>query len=228
MDMTTERWRFTNDYSREVFGRQDEHLAGLMAEATEAGLPDIAVSADVGRLLMVLAAMTRGKLALEVGTLAGYSGIWIARGLREGGRLITLEREASHAAFARTQFARAGVGERVEVREGDALELLPRLVDEIGPGSVDFVFIDANKPDYPDYWRQIRPLVAVGGLVTADNVLGSGDWWIDEAGHPYRQAADRFNRLIADDDQFEAVAVPLRQGVLIARRFVGSELGVRA
>jgi caffeoyl-CoA O-methyltransferase len=222
MEMTQGRWQFTNDYSREVFGRQDEHLAGLMADATAAGLPDIAVSADVGRMLMMLAAMTRGMLALEVGTLAGYSGIWIARGLRAGGRLITLEREALHAAFAREQFERAGVSERVEVREGDALESLPRLADELGPGSVDFVFIDADKPDYPDYWRLIRPLVAVGGLVTADNVLGSGDWWIDQEEHPYRQAADTFNRLVAGDEEFEAVAAPLRQGVLIARR------GVRA
>ena len=81
MDMTPERWRYTGAYSREVFGAQDAHLAGLMEAAVGRGLPDIAVSADVGRLLMILTSMTRGRLALEVGTLGGYSAIWIARGL---------------------------------------------------------------------------------------------------------------------------------------------------
>jgi predicted O-methyltransferase YrrM len=208
-----------NEYSREVFGQQDGHLAGLMAEATAAGLPDIAVSADVGRLLMILTAMTRARLALEVGTLAGYSGIWIARGLAEGGRLITVEREPAHAAFARAQFERAGVSDRVELRVGAALEVLPRLAGELGPGSVDVVFLDADKAEYADYWALIRPLVAVGGVVLADNVLGTGSEWIDQQDRPQPRAVDRFNRLVAGDDAFEAVVAPLRQGVLIARRF---------
>jgi caffeoyl-CoA O-methyltransferase len=221
MDMTADRWNYTNEYSREVFGQQDEHLAGLMTEATAAGLPDIAVSADVGRLLMMLTTLTRAKLALEVGTLGGYSGIWIARGLAEDGRLITIEREPNHAAFAERQFERAGVADRVEVRMGDALEILPRLAGELGPGSVDLVFIDAEKTEYPDYWEIIRPLVAVGGVVLADNVLGTGAEWIDQQDQPQPRAVDRFNRLVAGDDDFEAVAVPLRQGVLFARRCAG-------
>jgi len=81
MDMTADRWRYMADYSREVFGRQDPHLAGLMTEAIRAGLPDIAVRPEVGRLLKMLASTTRGRLAIEVGTLGGYSGIWITRGL---------------------------------------------------------------------------------------------------------------------------------------------------
>ena len=85
MDMTPDRWRYLGAYSREVFGREDDHLAGLMTEGVAAGLPDIAVSADVGRLLMILTSMTRAGLAIEVGTLGGYSGIWIARGLWPGG-----------------------------------------------------------------------------------------------------------------------------------------------
>ena len=218
MEMTDRRWNYTNEYSREVFGKQDGHLAGLMAEATAAGLPDIAVSADVGRLLMMLTSMTRGRLAVEVGTLGGYSGIWIARGLAEGGRLITIEREPHHAAFAQKQFERANVADRVEIRVGVALETLARLADELGPGSVDVVFIDAEKTEYADYWQIIRPLVAVGGVVLADNVLGTGSEWIDQQDWPQPRAVDRFNRLVAGDDHFEAVAVPLRQGVLFARR----------
>ncbi|MHC4769896.1 MAG: O-methyltransferase [Planctomycetota bacterium] len=217
--MTDDRWNYTNEYSREVFGKQDGHLAGLMAEATAAGLPDIAVSADVGRLLMMLTSMTRARLALEVGTLGGYSGIWIARGLAEGGRLITIEREPNHAAFAQRQFERAAVVDRVEIRIGAALEVLPRLAGELGPGSVDVVFIDAEKTEYCEYWQNVRPLVAVGGVVLADNVLGTGSEWIDQQDQPQPRAVDRFNRLVAGDDAFEAVAMPLRQGVLFARRF---------
>jgi caffeoyl-CoA O-methyltransferase len=225
MEITPQRWQYLCDYSRAVFGRQDEHLDGVMAEAVEEGLPDIAVTADVGRLLMILTSLTAGRLAIEVGTLAGYSGIWIARGLKaggsaaSGGRLITIEKEPAHAAFARRQFERAGVADRVEVREGDAIEELSQLAAEIEPRSVDVVFLDAEKVEYPDYWRIVRPLIAVGGLILADNVCGGGSWWIDDVGDAERDAADAFNRLVAGDEDFEAVAVPLRQGVMIGRRF---------
>ena len=218
MEMTPQRWQYTADYCREVFGRQDAHLAGLMAEAVRAGLPDIAVSPEVGRLLMILASTTRGKVALEVGTLGGYSGIWIARGLAAGGRLITVERDPRAAAFAREQFERAGVAGRVELRVGAALDVLPRLARELAPGSVDVVFLDADKTEYPRYWSAVRPLIARGGFILADNALGAGSWWIDDADHPSRRGADEFNRLVAGDPEFEAVAVPIRQGLLIGRR----------
>ena len=218
MEMTEEQWRSTTEYSRKVFGVQDAHLAGLMQEAWAAGLPDIAITAEVGRLLMILTSMTRGRLAIEVGTLGGYSGIWIARGLAPGGRLITIECDPDHADFAETQFERAGVSDRVELRRGSALDVLPQLVEELGPGSVDVVFIDAEKTEYADYWRAVRPLIAVGGIVTADNVLGSNDWWITRTDDPRQQAVDELNRLVAGDGDFEAVAVPLKQGVLIGRR----------
>jgi len=218
MDMTRERWDDTTRYLREVFGAQDAHLAGLMRDAVAAGLPDIAISADVGRLLHILVSLTRGKLALELGTLAGYSGIWIARGLKPGGRLMTIEAEPKHADFAQRQFERARVADRVEIIRGRALEILPDLAGRLGHGSVDFVFIDALKSEYPEYWKHIRPLIAPGGLIVADNVLGSGNWWIDDEAHPDRIAADRFSRLVAGDPDFEAVAVPMREGVLIGGR----------
>lgn len=218
MEMTEARWRYTTGYSREVFGGQDDHLAGLMAQAVAAGLPDIAVSADVGRLLMILTSTTGGALALELGTLGGYSGIWIARGLAPGGRLVTVEIDPASADFAEKQFERAGVADRVEVRRGAALDVLPELARGLGPGSVDVVFIDAVKSEYPDYWKLVRPLVAPGGFVLADNVYGGGSWWIDDADDPQRRAVDRFNRMVAGDPEFEAVALPIREGVLIARR----------
>lgn len=218
MEMTKERWQYTSDYLREVFGEQDEHLAHLMEDAVDAGLPNIAVSADVGRMLMMLTSMTKGRLALELGTLGGYSGIWIARGLKADGQLITIESEMKHFIFAQQQFDRAGVADRVDIRHGKALELLPAIAAEVGEKRVDVVFIDAIKLEYPEYWKYVRPLIAEGGLIIADNVLGSGSWWIDDEQSPERAAADTFSRLVADDADFEAFAVPLREGVLIGRR----------
>jgi predicted O-methyltransferase YrrM len=212
-EMTPETWDFINGYSREVFGAQDDHLAGLMDEATAAGLPPIAVGPDVGRLLMILTSMTGGRLAIEVGTLAGYSGIWITRGLAPGGRLITIEHESRHADFAQRQFERAGVADRVEVRRGAGLDVLTELSQSLEPGSVDVLFIDAHKPEYIAYFETVRALLAVGGLVIADNVYGIGTGWIDKG-----YGTDEFNRHVAAHPDFEAVAFPFREGVLIARR----------
>jgi predicted O-methyltransferase YrrM len=224
MDMTDERWNSTCSYLRNVFGAEDEHLRSLVPRALAAGLPDIAISADVGRFLMLLTSMTGGgggaRLAIEVGTLGGYSGIWIARGLAPGGRLITIAPEPRHADFAEGEFAAAGVSGSVEIRRGTGLDVLPKLATELGPGRVDVVFIDAIKHEYPQYFEAIRPSIAVGGLLIADNVLGSHSWWIDQAaGHnPERDGADRLNRMLAADPDFEAVALPIREGVLVARR----------
>lgn len=218
MEMTPQRWRATNEYLSEVFGSQDKHLAGLMDNAIARGLPDIAVSAEVGRLLMMLTSLTRGRLAIEVGTLGGYSGIWIARGLSRDGKLITIEPEHLHADFAQEQFTIAGVADRVAIRRGTGLDVLPQLARELRSGSVDVVFLDAIKTEYPAYWEIVRPLIAVGGLIIADNVCGSSGWWIDEIGHESREGTDRFNRAVAGDPDFEAVAIPMRQGVLIGKR----------
>jgi predicted O-methyltransferase YrrM len=222
--MTPARWNWTRCYLLDVFGAQDEQLETLTPRAIAAGLPDIAVSADVGRLLMLLTAMTGGgrgaRLALEVGTLAGYSGIWIARGMAPGGRLITVESEPRHADFAEEEFRTARLSSSVDVRRGAAMRVLPPIAEELGTGAIDFVFLDATKREYPGYFQVIRPLIASGGLLVADNVLGSHSWWIDEpAGrNADRDGADQFNRMVAADPDFETVAVPLREGVLIARR----------
>jgi len=211
--MTPERWSYIGDYAEDVFGRYDDHLAGLMSRAVEAGLPPIAVSADVGRLLKILVSMTEGRLAIELGTLAGYSGIWIARGLAEDGRLITVESEESHADFAQSEFERAGVGDKVTIVRGAALDVLPAIAAEVGDASVDFAFVDARKNEYVAYYQLLKPLIKSGGLYVADNVYATGAGWIDEG-----QGTDEFNRLIAADPDFEAVATPMREGVLIARK----------
>lgn len=213
MSMTPERWDFLSRYAIEVFGDEDPDLAGLMDRAEAAGLPRIAVSADVARLLQILAAMTPGRVAVELGTLGGYSAIWIAMGLAADGKLYTIEAAPAHAAFAENEIARAGVADRVEVVRGKALEVLPDLADRLGPGSVDFVFVDALKREYVDYFELLRPMIAGGGLLVADNVYATGEGWIDEG-----YGTDEFNRRVAADPDFDAVATPMREGLLIARK----------
>jgi predicted O-methyltransferase YrrM len=224
MEMTPERWEATAAYCREVFGQEDVWLAGLMKRATAAGLPPIAVSSDVGRLLLILVRMAGGeggaRRALELGTLAGYSGIWIARGLAAGGRLITVEPEERHAAFAHQAFEEAGVADRVEIRRKPALEVLPALAREFGPESFDFMFFDAIKTEYTRYFALADPLLKPRGLLVADNMLGSGDWWIDTpAGRSEaRDAIDRFNRMMAAHPGYDVVVVPMREGVMVGRK----------
>jgi predicted O-methyltransferase YrrM len=223
MEMTPQRWANTCAYLQEVFGREDEQLRTLMARAVAAGIPDIAVSAEVGRLLKLLASMCgegRGAMTIvEVGTLAGYSGIWLARGLRSGGKLFTIEINPDHARFAGGEFKRAGVADRVEQKLGAALDILPQLAGDLGPASIDLAFVDGVKSEYAAYFRHLRPLIKPGGLFLADNIVGSS-WWIDEppGTNPDRDAVDRFNRLVASDADFEAAGVPVRQGVMVARR----------
>lgn len=213
MAMTPERWDFINEYAREVFGTEDQQLAALMDRAEQAGLPRIAVSPDVGKLLYILTSLTRGRLAIELGTLGGYSGIWIARGLKAGGKLMTIEIDDAHADFAEEEFRKADVADRVEVLRGRALDLLEDLAQKIEPESVDVVFIDARKSEYVSYFELLRDLIAPGGLIVADNVYATGRGWIDEG-----YGTDEFNRLVAADPDFDATATPMREGVLIARK----------
>lgn len=195
-----------------------------MPRAVAAGLPDIAVSADVGRLLMLLTSMTGSgagaRLALELVTLAGYSGTWMARGLAPGGKLVTIEPEPKHADFAQRTFVECGVADRVTVQRAGALEILPRLASEYGTEALDVIFFDAIKAEYPAYFEAAAPLLKPGGLLIADNTLGGGDWWIDAApgANNSRDAVDRFNRMVAGDPRFDAACVPIREGVMIARR----------
>jgi caffeoyl-CoA O-methyltransferase len=224
MDMTPERWRATADYLTEVFGRPDDQLATLMRRAVAAGLPDIAVDASVGRLLALLAATTnqgRGaRCIIEVGTLAGYSALWLARALAPGGRLVTIEIDPDHAAFAHAEFQRAGMADRIDIRAGAALDVLPGLLRDLEPAMVDVAFLDAVKTEYDAYADLLAPRLAPGALLIADNALGAGDWWIDtpQGANPARDAIDAFNRRIALDTRFETAAVPLREGLVIARR----------
>lgn len=229
MTMTPRRWDEINRYLHDVFGRVngeggDPQLADITVRALARGLPTPTVSADVGRLLLVLSlTATRGPDAagriIEVGTLFGHSGIWLARGLPDGGTLHTIEIEDLHADFAATEFAAAGVASKVRQERGPALEVLERLARTLGPTSVDMVFFDAVKTEYTAYLELCSPLIRPGGFLIADNAL-MADWWIDDppGSHPGRDAMDAFNRRIAADPEFDAACVPARAGVIIARK----------
>jgi len=226
--MTPEKWAGTCGYVGEVFGGLgeplDAQLETLMDRAVAAGLPSIAVSADVGRLLMVLVRLacsgTDRPRAVEVGALGGYSGLWLARGLGERGRLITIEPEPKHAAFARGEFARAGMADRVELRESTGLEELPRLVAELGEGSADVVFLDAIKSEYRGYAEHAARLLRPGGLLIADNCLGSSWWITDEPGTDEgRDAVDAFNRWIGTPRSgFLSCCLANREGLVVAQK----------
>ena len=151
---------------------EDPVLAAVLAASAAAGLPSISVSPVEGALLSLLARLRQARAILEIGTLGGYSTICLARGLAPGGRLTTLEANPTHAAVARANLARAGLADTVDVRLGPALDTLTALARE--HAVFDLVFIDADKPGYPDYWRQVLELSRPGTLIVADNVVRDG------------------------------------------------------
>jgi predicted O-methyltransferase YrrM len=218
MPIDEARWAFTSAYAREVFGQEPDHLRANREAADEAGLPSWAITPEVGRLLTLLASTTAGRAGLEIGTLGGYSTLWLLEGMRPDARIITLESDDAHADFAEREFARHGVGERVEVRRGAALDLLPAIARALGPESLDIVFIDADKASYPDYYEATAGLVAQSGLLLVDNIFGTSGSWIDDLSHPDAAATDRMNRRAASDDRFDAAGVFVREGLLVARR----------
>ena len=151
----------------------DEDLQAALDAAERAGLPQIQVSAPQGKLLQMLAQLVAAETVLEFGTLGGYSTILLARALPASGRLISLEADAGYAGVARGSIERAGLGGIVEIRVGPALEALPGLDDE-GAGPFDFVFIDADKANTPNYFAWALDRVRSGGLIVADNVVRDG------------------------------------------------------
>lgn len=218
--MDPDRTAQTESYINDVFGKQPQLLASLMPAAIARGVPAISVSSPVGHLLHTLsAAVSRpGRVSLELGTLAGYSAIWLARGLAPGARLLTVEPAPLHAEIAQANLAAAGVADRVTVLRTTALSALTDIARTRGPGSLDLVFVDALKHEYPDYLTAARPLLRPGGLLIADNAITSRFHITDAPGDPMRDAVDRFNRAIASDPAFAASIVPLGSGLVIATR----------
>ncbi|MGV9950440.1 O-methyltransferase [Streptomyces cellulosae] len=168
-------WNAVDDYFTEQLlgGDPDDALEAALRESDAAGLPPIAVSPLQGKLLQLLARIQGARRVLEIGTLGGYSTIWLGRALPADGRLVTLEYDPRHAEVAVRNIARAGLAEQVEVRVGPALESLPKLADE-QPPPFDLVFIDADKANNPHYVEWALRLTAAGSLIVLDNVVRGG------------------------------------------------------
>jgi caffeoyl-CoA O-methyltransferase len=201
----------TGDYIAGLFAPEDELLAALREEADRTGLPPIAVSADEGRLLQVLLMSIRARRVLEVGTLGGYSAIWMARVLPDDGELLSIEIEQRHAEFARRYVQRAGLADRVEIRVGRALDILPSLDGE----KFDAVFLDADKEPMPNYFEWALRLLRPGGLLIADNTLWGGRVLDDAERDEKTTAVREFNRRMATDPRVLSILVPTHDGVAI-------------
>jgi predicted O-methyltransferase YrrM len=189
----------------ETIVAEDEGLRGAVAAAEEAGLPSIQVSPPQGKLLQLLVRLVGARRILEFGTLGGYSAILMARALPEDGRLITLEAKPEYAEVARQSIDRAGVGGKVEIRVGPALEALPAL--EEGAGPFDLVFIDADKVNTPNYFAWALERTRPGGLIVADNVVRDGSLAdatdVDEA----TRAQRRLHEMLRDETRVSATTV---------------------
>jgi predicted O-methyltransferase YrrM len=171
--MSKKLWTAVDRYTTGLLLPADPVLAAALASSEAAGLPSINVSPAQGKLLMLLAQLAGAKQILEIGTLGGYSSIWMARALLPGGRLITLEADPKHAEVARGNIARAGLAEVVEVRLGDARDGIQKLVAE-GRGPFDLIFIDADKQSIPHYFEWALKLSHLGTLIIVDNVVREG------------------------------------------------------
>jgi predicted O-methyltransferase YrrM len=199
-------WSAVDDYVTRLLVKPDAALEGALAATAEAGMPAIAVSAPQGKLLALLAQSTGARRILEMGTLGGYSTIWMARALPADGRLISLEVNPRHAEVAAANLAAAGVDKVVEIRVGSALETLPKLVAE-GEDPFDLVFIDADKANIPEYLEWSIRLSKPGSVIVVDNVVRNGAL-IDESG----QKADvvgvrRLHDALSSDDHVSATTI---------------------
>src|SRR5580700_149010 len=206
MNATDPQWTTVDSYLMDLLAPSDEALQGALQSSKEAGLPPIQVSAAQGKLLHLLARMMGARRILEIGTLGGYSAIWLARALPPDGRLITLEADPGHADVARANLANAGLAGVSEVRTGRALDTLP-LLHAAGDGPFDLIFIDADKPSYPDYLAWSVRLSRPGTMIIADNVVRDGGV-IDAASKlPGVQGVRRFMEAMAAEPRVSATVV---------------------
>jgi len=198
------RWSIEADITR-LFAAEDEGLRYALAVAKEGGLPEIQISPMQGKFLQLMVAACHARKILEIGSLAGYSGIWLARALPTDGRLITLEVNPHHADIVRRSFAKAGVADRTELRMGKTLDLLPQLESE---APFDLVFIDADKPSYPQYLEWALHLARPGSIIIADNCVRRG-----EAFHPSDDEGSKglfeYNQRIANDPRLVSLVLPM-------------------
>ena len=204
--MSKKTWAAVDDYIVDALFEADPVLDAVLAANHDQGLPAIDVSPAQGKLLSLLARMRGAKKILEIGTLGGYSTIWMARALPVGGKIVTLELDPHHAKVARSNFERAGVSERVELRVGPALQSLAALNAE-NAGPFDVIFIDADKPNNPHYLSWAIRLSRPGTVIICDNVIRDGAV-LDEDGQDANvEGARAAFSFIGGDKRLQATAI---------------------
>lgn len=197
-----------DDYANRLFPVEDDLLRRFKQEAAAEGLPEIQVPEEAARFLQAMVTLSGAANILEVGTLFGYSTIVMARALPNDGKIITLERDPKHADVAQRNFHTAGLGEKIDLRLGPALETFATLSGE----KFDLVFIDADKRTYPDYLARSLQLTPPGALILADNVWRDGAVIVPEDDDIDTQGLAKFNRMIAEDARLFSTFVPTREG----------------
>jgi predicted O-methyltransferase YrrM len=208
--MSQQQWTAVEHYITGALVEPDKALDAALAASDAAGLPAIAVTPTQGKLLNLLARLANARRILEIGTLGGYSTIWLARALPPGGRLITLEYQQKHADLARANIARAGLADLVDVRVGKALDTLPQLAEELNNEHAelfDLVFIDADKPHNADYFAWSVRLTRPGGAIIVDNVVRGGDVLDAHSEDPDVQGARRLNDVMAANPMVSATTI---------------------
>lgn len=198
-------------YILNTFVDEDEILKSILEKTKEHNLPQIHISPENGKILYLLAKMIKAVNAIEIGTLAGYSSIWIARALPENGKLITIEYEQSHAIVSAENFKNAGLENKINLIHGDAREILDRMRGE----KFDFAFIDADKVSYPEYFRKLLPLINSGGLIAADNTLRDGEI-IKNIADEGTKAVQKYNSIAAKEPSVISLLIPISDGLTIS------------
>jgi predicted O-methyltransferase YrrM len=204
--MTQKTWTAVDNYVSEMLVGPDAALAAALEASADAGLPEIAVAPNQGKLFMLLARSIAARRILEIGTLGGYSTIWLARALPQGGRVVTLESVLRHAEVARANFARAGLAAMIDLRLGKALDVLPKLAAEkLEP--FDFIFIDADKENIPDYFTWSLRLARPGSMIIVDNVIRDGEVINGKSRNSSVIGVRRFNEMLKGDKRVSATSI---------------------
>lgn len=204
--MNKELFEAVDQYISKLFVPEDDALQASALSLEEAGMPLISISPNQGKFLQLMALLCKAKKILEIGTLGGYSTIWMARALPSDGKLITLEIDPKHAGVASQNMKKAGLESKVEIRIGKALEILPQLESEkIGP--FDMIFIDADKSPYTEYFQWALRLSRPGTLIVADNVIREGKVLDNNSQDNMVTGVQRFNKILAETKEVNATII---------------------
>ena len=218
--MNQQLFESVDQYISQLFHDEDDCLKTTEESIIQSGIPQISVSPNQGKFLHILAKLCNAKKILEMGTLGGYSTIWMARALPENGKLVTVEIDKKHADVAQQNFYRCGLAEKIEIRLGKAIDILPQLKAE-GAGPFDMIFIDADKPPYTEYFKWALQLSRPGTLIIADNVIREGKVLLGEDPDEMVSGVKRFNKFLSQCTDvtatiFQTVGAKEHDGMAIA------------